>query len=111
MGLSSGDDLYVHLHADGYAEDLSCNGEANSNSIDVAKHYYTHWSNTLNKGWPHDGWYGPGGRFSNCVTPDPVTLPTTDGIATNLGFASSKSRQAAHKIGTLPGKTTRYDQD
>jgi len=40
MGLSSGDDLCVHLHADGYAADLSCNGEPNSNSIDVANHYY-----------------------------------------------------------------------
>ena len=42
IGLSSGDDLYVHLYADGYAEDLSCNGEPNSNSIDVAKHYYAY---------------------------------------------------------------------
>ena len=54
MGLSSGDDLDVHLHADGYAADLLCNGEPNSNSIDVAKHYYAYWSNALNKCWPHD---------------------------------------------------------
>ncbi len=42
MGLSSSGDLYVHLHANGYTEDLSCNGEPNSNSIDVAKHYYAY---------------------------------------------------------------------
>ena len=86
MGLSSGDDLYIHLYADGYAADLSCNGEPNSSSIDVAKHYYAHWSNALNRGWPHDGWYGPSGRFSNWVTPDPATLSTTDGTPTKLGL-------------------------